>query len=176
MHPLCCPMNPKWPVSVMSCIHSFLHPFCPASDLSCIRPVLPASVLFCIHSVLHPTCPASDLSCLHQSFPASVLSCIRSVLPASVLSGIRLVLRTFCFATAFTCPVLSYPVLNKDKDQRFAVIFLNILTWITIVSCYYTNSSGKIWSEKVSKWKLSVCPIYSYKEAVYQYVRVIEEV
>ena len=56
-----------------------LHLSCPASVLSCIRPLLhlscPASALSFIHPVLNPSCPVLHLIC-----PASVMSCISPVL------------------------------------------------------------------------------------------------
>ena len=74
-----------------------LHPLCPASDLSCIRPVLypscPASSCTCIHPVLYLICPASVLSCIgsvwHMTCPASDLSCIRPVLYPACSADLR---------------------------------------------------------------------------------------
>ena len=49
---------------------SLLYMFCPASDLTCIRPVLhlssPASDLSCIRPLLHLSCPASAMFCLEE--------------------------------------------------------------------------------------------------------------
>ena len=155
-----------------------LHTSCPASNLSCIRPVMytscPASILsysliYCFQPVLHLSCPASVLSCihpvLHPSCPAYVLPCIRPVLHTSchayALSCIDAVLLSHLLFT--TCPtsVLSCigPVLHPSCPAAFPPYILPVLQPScpeAFLSCFCLHTSCPVETNFFLNFKITV--------------------
>ena len=128
LHPSCLAFVLFCFASILSSSRPVLHPTCPESDMSRIRPA--ASVLSCIRLVLYPSCPASNLSCiwtvLHLNCPASELSCIWTFLhlncPGSDLSCIRSVCHKYCKANTFKI----YFHWCKGSYRKY--IFYSVLT------------------------------------------------
>ena len=97
-------LHTSCPASNLSCIQPVLHTSCHVYVLSCIDPVLlshllfptcPTSVLSCIGPVLHPSCPAA--------FPPYILPVLQPSCPEAFLS---------CFCLHTSCPVENFFFLD----------------------------------------------------------------